>query len=217
MKQGVTGTSSPERNLKLTPANQLTLLRIILVPLFVLLLVSGRQGSAVIVFLAAGLTDVLDGLVARRLGQKTALGTLLDPIADKLLLVSSFIVLSLQSLGLAVHIPQWLLIIVIGRDLLIALSVLMVNLLNGKRVFPPSVLGKAATAAQSITVVAVLVSNWLRQAIGGLEALFYVTAALTVGSAVHYLLRGAGLLNSTQQQNPREKPQSTTERRGPRE
>ena len=98
-----------------TAANQLTLLRMLLIPAFVLLVVYGRFGWALVVFLIAGLTDALDGLIARQTGQKSELGAWLDPAADKLLLVTTFIVLTLPNIGLVNRIPIWLTVLIISR------------------------------------------------------------------------------------------------------
>jgi cardiolipin synthase (CMP-forming) len=174
----------------MTSANQLTILRMAFVPLFVLLVVYNYLGGALSVFLLAGVTDLLDGLIARRYGQKTPLGTFLDPIADKLLLVSSFILLSIESLALTVTIPLWLTITVIGRDVLLVVSVAIINLTMGRRLFPPSLFGKATTALQLLTVFVVLVLSYLRLELPLLELLFYLTFALTVISGLHYLARG---------------------------
>jgi cardiolipin synthase len=89
----------------LTPANQLTLLRMLLIPAFVILVVYGELGWALLVFVTAGATDALDGLAARRAGQRTSLGAWLDPMADKLLLVTTFIVLTLPDIPLTNHLP----------------------------------------------------------------------------------------------------------------
>ena len=103
----------------LTFANQLTILRIVLIPAFVLLVVYGRLGAALLVFMTAGATDALDGLIARRAGQRTSLGAWLDPMADKLLLVTTFIVLTLPAIPLTNHLPLWLTVVVISRDVVI--------------------------------------------------------------------------------------------------
>ena len=103
----------------LTPANQLTLLRMLLIPAFVILVVYGDLGWALVVFATAGVTDALDGLIARRSGQKTSLGAWLDPMADKLLLVTTFVVLTLPGLGLANRLPIWLTVLIISRDVVI--------------------------------------------------------------------------------------------------
>ena len=106
----------------LTPANQLTLLRMLLIPAFVILVVYGHLGWALVVFVTAGVTDALDGLIARWSGQKTSLGAWLDPMADKLLLVTTFVVLTLPGLGLMNRLPIWLTVLIISRDVVIVLD-----------------------------------------------------------------------------------------------
>src|SRR6266699_1060563 len=110
----------------LTPANQLTLLRMFLIPAFVILVVYGYLGWALTVFVTAGITDALDGVIARRSGQKTTLGAWLDPMADKLMLVSAFVVLTLPNVGLANRLPLWLTALVISRDVCIVITVAIV-------------------------------------------------------------------------------------------
>ena len=129
-----------------TIANQLTLLRMLLIPAFVILTLYGEFGWSLFTFVVAGLTDLLDGLAARAAGQKSELGAWLDPAADKLLLVTTFIVLTLPNIGLVNRIPLWLTILIISRDVGIVLTVAIVNLAVGPRTFKPSLLGKAATA-----------------------------------------------------------------------
>src|SRR6266480_2567250 len=109
------------RSAVLTTANQLTILRIIFVPVFIILLVYGEIGWALGTFVAAGVTDVLDGLIARRFGQKTSIGAVLDPLADKLLMTSSIVILSLPHMGFQNTIPRWLMILMISRDVFILL------------------------------------------------------------------------------------------------
>lgn len=183
----------------MTSANQLTILRMALVPMFILLLVYGYNGGALAIFVLAGITDALDGLVARKLNQKTPLGTFLDPIADKLLLMSAFVVLSLTTLRLTVEIPLWLTITVISRDVLLVVSVLVINLTVGHRLFPPSMLGKAATALQLITVLAVLTSNYMEVQVHLFGVLLYATLLLTVSSGLHYLVRGLRIIGDQPQ------------------
>ena len=144
-----------------TLANQLTLLRMLLIPAFVLLVVYGYFGWALTVFVIAGATDALDGLIARLADQKTELGAWLDPAADKLLLVTAFIVLTLPNLGLVNRIPIWLTVLVISRDVGIVLTVAIVSLALGPRTFRPSLLGKAATAFFIVTCVVVMYFNYL--------------------------------------------------------
>ena len=108
-----------------TTANQLTLLRIIFVPVFIILLVYSDTGWALPVFLAAGITDALDGFIARRYGQKTAVGAFLDPIADKLLMTSAVVLLSLPLMEFVNALPRWLMVIMISRDVFIFLFTLV--------------------------------------------------------------------------------------------
>src|SRR6185436_9756466 len=141
-------------------ANQLTLLRIMLIPAFVILVIYGYLGWALVVFAAACLTDALDGLIARRAGQKSTLGAWLDPMADKLLALSTFIVLTVPGLGLANQLPIWLTVLIITRDIVIVSTVAIVNLAIGPRTFRPSVFGKMATATYMITAVVALFYNY---------------------------------------------------------
>ena len=180
----------------LTVANQLTLLRMLLIPAFVILVLYGRIGWALVTFVAAGITDLLDGLIARRAGQKTTLGAWLDPMADKLLLVSAFVVLTVPDTGLQYRLPLWLTILVISRDLAIVLTVAVVNLAIGRKTFAPSLLGKTATAVYIFTCVTVLTANYL----GGGEAFvgttIWVSAIITVMSALHYVAHATRVINS---------------------
>lgn len=171
----------------LTTANQLTLIRLLLVPTFVILIVYGFNGWALATFALAGVTDALDGLIARWSGQKTTLGAWLDPVADKLLLASTFIVLTLPGMELANRLPVWLTVVVISRDVVILLTVAIVNLAVGPRTFRPSIYGKAATAIYVITAVVTLYGNYVGRALGAVDVCVYASLAITLISAVHYL------------------------------
>ena len=179
----------------LTIANQLTILRIVLIPAFVLLVVYGRLGEALLVFITAGVTDALDGLIARRAGQRTSLGAWLDPMADKLLLVTTFIVLTLPGVPLTNHLPLWLTVIVISRDVVIIGVVAIVNLALGPRTFRPSLLGKATTAAFIVTSVIVMYFNYLGQRSVLVEAAIWMSLSLTVVSSADYFFRMRRLIN----------------------
>jgi cardiolipin synthase (CMP-forming) len=170
----------------LTAANQLTLLRMLIVPVFVILLVYGYRGWALVSFLVAGLTDLFDGLIARRAGQKTTLGAWLDPMADKLLLVSMFVVLTLPGIGLANRLPIWFTVLVISRDIAIVLTVAVVNLAVGPRTFRPSIYGKIATATYVLTGVVALYFNYLERPSTLVAAFIYASLVITVVSAFHY-------------------------------
>lgn len=186
----------------LVSPNQLTVLRMAVVPVLILLIVYGYVGWALLTFVVAGLTDMLDGLIARRWSQRTHLGTFLDPIADKLLLVSSFTILTFGSLELTVRIPLWLTITVISRDLLLVLSVLIFNLTIGRRAFPPSILGKCTTVSQLFLIMVVLVGNWLQLRVPGTTAAVYLALILTVASGLHYMAQGMGLIARASAESP---------------
>ena len=170
----------------LTVANQLTLLRMGLAPLLVVLVLDGRTGWALGVFVVAALTDLLDGLFARWGGQQTTLGAMLDPVADKVLLTSVFIALTWGG-GLATRIPAWLTVVILSRDAIIIMSVAVVNFTVGRRIFYPSLLGKLTTAAQLVTAGVALLANVTGAGAGALGPLCAVTLVLTVASALHYV------------------------------
>lgn len=178
-----------------TLANQLTILRMLLIPAFVILTLYGEFGWALTVFMVAGLTDMLDGLAARAAGQKSTLGAWLDPAADKLLLVSTFTVLTLPNIGLVNRLPLWLTVLVISRDVGIVLTVAIVNLAVGPRTFKPSPLGKAATAVFIVACVVVMLFNYLGYRSRWVDAAIYLTLMITVASGVDYVWRIARIIN----------------------
>ncbi|MCZ6904375.1 MAG: CDP-alcohol phosphatidyltransferase family protein [Acidobacteria bacterium] len=169
----------------LSPANQITILRLLLVPLFAALVLSARYGWALSVLAAATLSDVADGLVARYLNQETSFGNALDPIADKILLVTGFLILSSQQV-----LPWWLSILVLTRDLGILTTALLINLIAGFRPFNPSMFGKASTVSQmSVLLVALAAETTLARFATPLKTpCIYLAAALTLLSGVHYLI-----------------------------
>jgi cardiolipin synthase (CMP-forming) len=173
----------------LTLANQLTFLRVALTPAFVLAVVYGYLGTALVVFLVAGATDALDGLAARRAGQRTSLGAWLDPMADKLLLVTTFIVLTLPGIPLTNHLPFWLTVLVISRDVVIVVVVAVVNLAVGPKTFRPSPLGKWATAAYIVTTIVVMYFNYRGETSVFVDLCIWGSLALTLVSAADYAFR----------------------------
>ena len=175
--------------MSLTAANQLTILRMLLVPAFVILLLYGFRGWALAAFLAAGLTDLFDGLAARLTGEKTTLGAWLDPMADKLLLVSMFVMLTLPDIGSVNRLPLWFTVLVISRDVAIVATVAVVNLAIGHRTFRPSIYGKIATATFVITGVVTLYFNYLEQPSPIVTVFVWASLAITVISALHYGLQ----------------------------
>jgi cardiolipin synthase len=180
----------------LTAANQLTILRMLLIPAFVILLMYGHRGWALVTFLVAGLTDMFDGLIARSTGQKTELGAWLDPMADKLLLVTMFIVLTLPGIGSANRLPLWFTILVISRDVAIVATVAVFNLAIGPRTFRPSIFGKIATATYILTGVVALYFNYLNERSTVVTAFVYASLVITFISAGHYLLQTVRLTKS---------------------
>jgi len=162
-----------------------------LIPAFVILVVYGYLGWALTVFVTAGITDALDGVIARRSGQKTTLGAWLDPMADKLLLVSTFIVLTLPGLGLANRLPIWLTVLIISRDVGIVLTVAIVNLAVGRRTFQPSIYGKTATATYIVTAVAAMIFNYRGYHSVIVDLGIFASLAITLISGFHYLWHAA--------------------------
>jgi cardiolipin synthase len=172
-----------------TPANLLTLSRMGLVPVFALCMLYGHPGWALVTFVVAGATDLLDGLIARWTQQQTTLGAWLDPMADKLLLLTMFVMLTLPDLGLAYRLPLWITVLVISRDVAIVLTAAVINLAVARRTFKPSVFGKAATGIYILTGVAALYANYKGVAPWVMDALVYLCLAITLVSATDYLRR----------------------------
>ena len=172
-------------------ANSLTVLRICLVPVLVLLIFRGAAVAALFTFFSAGLTDLMDGWIARRWGQQSELGMTLDPLADKFLLISSLLVLTVS--GAAGPWFLWLTVTAIARDLLLVLGAVLVNWLRGTHIFPPSMWGKWATSFQLLSVFLVLVANAGISTLIPLEPIFVATLALTLISGLHYLSRASHL------------------------
>ena len=141
----------------ITVPNLLTFLRMALIPVFASLLFYGNSGWALIVFLVAGISDGVDGFVARRFDQESELGTILDPIADKLLMTTAFVVLALPNL-LPPRVPFWVSAAVIGRDVLIVAVAGAINIMTGFHGFKPSSLGKLSTFVQVLAVGLILLA-----------------------------------------------------------
>jgi cardiolipin synthase (CMP-forming) len=178
----------------LTVANQLTLLRVILIPAFVILVIYGHLGWALIVFATACLTDALDGLTARWSDQKSTLGAWLDPMADKLLALSTFIVLTVPWLGLANPLPIWLTVLIISRDVVIVGTVAIVNLAIGPKTFRPSFFGKIATATYMMTAVVAMFYNYLGYHSLVVDSFIYASLAITLISSMHYIYHAARII-----------------------
>src|SRR5689334_11440732 len=167
-----------------------------LIPAFVLLVVYGHLGAALAVFLVAGITDALDGLIARLTSHPTSLGAWLDPMADKLLLVTTFVVLTLPQIDLTNHVPIWLTVLVISRDVVIIAVVAIVNLAVGPRTFRPSMLGKLATATFILTNVVVMYFNWRMEMSVLVDAAVWLALTVTLASSADYFFRVRRLINA---------------------
>ncbi len=171
----------------LTAANQLTLLRILLIPFFVLFMVYGHAGWALTTFVVAGATDALDGLIARWTGQVTTIGAWLDPMADKLLVTAMFVMLTVPGLGMPQRLPLWLTVLVLSRDIVIVATVTVVNLAVARRTFKPSILGKLATAIYVLTGVIALYANYAGQRMVVVDWFVYASLFITLASSMHYV------------------------------
>jgi cardiolipin synthase len=171
-------------------ANRITVTRIILTPLFIAAVVYGRMDVALILFALAVISDGLDGFVARSMNQKTSIGTILDPIADKTLLISAFICLTLtKSIPESFRLPPYVPIVVISRDAIIVLGSLLIHVIKGGVKIVPSFWGKFTTFFQMMTVVSVLMQFKYSYYI------WNITALLTVISGVDYMIKGSHTLN----------------------
>ncbi len=165
--------------------NSLTILRILLIPVFVGFMTYRQYGYALAALLCAGITDALDGLVARMTNQQTELGKILDPLADKLLLTSAFLTLSILHL-----VPSWVVILVVSRDLILMLGTVVAHVTNIAIDITPTIWGKGTTLCQLAYVVSVVAMIWRGMKIGVLFPLLLVMVAFTLGSGLHYLYRG---------------------------
>jgi len=165
--------------------NSLTLLRILLIPVYIGLLIYEQFDQALLVLLAAGVTDALDGTIARAANQKTRLGAFLDPLADKLLLTSGFITLS------TIHvIPSWVTILVVSRDVMLLLGTAVAQLTETEIDITPTFLGKGTTFLQLSYVLLVIFLSSRQIDLTYLHPLLFGMAAFTLLSGFHYLYRG---------------------------
>lgn len=169
--------------------NYITLARVILIPFFIDFMIYGYYREALAVFAAACLTDGLDGLLARILKQKTQLGAFLDPMADKLLILSAFVTLVLLD-----RLPFWLVIIVVSRDAILTMGSLVIYFTTGTLKIEPSVTGKLTTVMQLAVVTVSLLLMAFGMETAFLSILHGSTAAVTVASGAQYVARGIKLV-----------------------
>jgi cardiolipin synthase len=185
----------------ITVPNLLTIVRMALIPVFVSLLFYQKFLFALGVFIIAGITDGLDGLLARRFHQQSPLGRILDPIADKMMLVTSFVVLSMRGVyptPLPKHlpIPFWVTITVISRDVFILVGAAAINMVSGFRAFRPSLPGKISTVVQILSVAVVILAAQTRVGTGYYLPTVYLSVfTLTLLSGIHYVFFVSKLLN----------------------
>ena len=189
----------------ITIPNLLTFLRMALIPVFASLLFYGHSGWSLVVFFIAGFSDGVDGFIARRFNQESELGTILDPIADKLLMTTAFIILTLPNVFPPVEhlpVPFWVIAAVIGRDVLIITVAAAINIMTGFTGFKPSWLGKLSTTVQVFAVILIL-SAAVFPSVGGfyLPVVYIVLVALAILSGFHYIFYIARLMREDEDTN----------------
>lgn len=169
----------------LTAADQITILRLVFIPLFAILEVEGKYGWALAVLAIAMISDSLDGILARLLHQESPVGVALDPIADKLLMATAFLLLAFKG-----ALPWWITIVVLSRDVGLVITALLITLVAGYRPFRPSLLGKVSTFFQMLTIfVAVYAQARISSATHfAVHLSVYFTLGFTLASAFHYLV-----------------------------
>ena len=178
--------------------NILTVIRILLIPVFVIFLLKGMLHFALLVFTIAAISDGLDGLFARYLDQRTVLGAYLDPLADKLLLSSAFIMLAVIKI-----IPEWLAVIVISRDVLILLAVAIFALTDINIEIKPKMISKLTTVFQMFTIFFLLLDPKISGADMIKWILYWLTAGITILSGLYYTYIGMNLIQNASNNNRR--------------
>lgn len=176
-----------------TPANILTVFRILLTLPFLYLVTVGRFGTALLVFFIASLTDFLDGYVARKFNQQSSLGRFLDPLADKLLTTATYIVMAIPHDGFP-SIPVWLAVAVVARDIVILIGSLLVYLVTRYKGFKPTLLGKVNTFVELGLIVWFLVFHTIGQYRYLLPGMYAVVIISVFGSGLEYLIQGGHIL-----------------------
>jgi cardiolipin synthase len=189
--------SRPVSQAKLTIPNVITLIRILLTPIFIIFLIQGQYRRALLVFLLAGVSDLADGLIARVWQQRSRLGSYLDPLADKILMAASFVTLSIYQ-----QIPPWLTVVVLSRDVVLGLGVLIFRLADIPLIVRPSLAGKWTTTLQVTTVGLVLLNKIWPISPLVLLAFFWFTGILTAISGIQYLYGGIQMMNQAHGNGP---------------
>lgn len=196
--KGKIRTEVEKRLRPLTLPNFITLMRMAIVPFFVIAVAEGDFLVALWTLIIAGLTDALDGWMARRFDMESLVGAYLDPIADKLLLVTAYVTLTIP-MGQAVVIPLWLAILALFRDFFIMLVVLILFLVEDIRSFPPSILGKATTFMHIVTIGVVLLANLTIVPSWVPDGCFYLSFALIILSGLNYIYRSSRFIEVARQ------------------
>ncbi len=186
----------------LTLPNFLTLLRMAMIPFIVLAIAERDFPLALAVFVLAGITDALDGWIARRFDAASVVGSYLDPLADKLLLTFVYVALTVD-FGQEIRIPLWLTILTLFRDFLILLMAVVLYVVEGVRRFPPSLLGKATTFMLVVTVSVVLLANAMELPKLAPTACFYVSFGLVILSGFNYIYRSSRFIAAIQEEQAR--------------
>jgi cardiolipin synthase len=171
--------------------NILTVLRILITPVFVIFLIRDLHGYALLLFVFAGISDGLDGLIARMFDQRSELGAVLDPIADKLLLTAAYL-----SLGILKDIPGWLAVVVISRDVLIVTGIAVLTFSGIRFDIRPSLISKWTTVVQILTVAVTLLELRFQGAATLWRILCWTTVGMTVLSGLHYTYLGLHILQT---------------------
>lgn len=171
-------------------ANAITLLRIILIPFFIYFLIYEHRLLAFLTFCTSALSDGVDGFIARMRHQKTELGTVLDPLADKLLLTTAYVTLAILHVT-----PVWLTLIVVSRDFIIVVGAMIVHILTGRLTVSPTIWGKLTTFLQLLTIFLALLLYWWGRRSFWMERVALLTALFTITSGLHYMYCGMSMLN----------------------
>ena len=177
----------------MTIPNLITILRVLLVPIFIIYMINDKTLGSLIIFVIASVSDALDGFIARVFHKKSDLGAYLDPLADKILLIAAYITLAILKM-----IPAWLAVLIISRDVIILLGVLVLYLNRHPVKIHPSLLSKSTTCLQIATILMILSNSYLNLEPINIYA-FWLTGGFTIASGLQYIRRGLVLL--TQNEN----------------
>ncbi len=180
--------------MRVTTATKITFLRLFLVPFLIFFILRKDFKMGLVVFVLAVMTDGLDGLIARKFNQRSAIGAILDPAADKILMLSTFLTLSFPAVVGTNRIPKWLVIAIITRDLIIVSGALFLRVFLSVKSFSPSIWGKLTTGAESFTASFALLGNAISQSFQFLLLFYYLTLFFVLISAIHYSWRGVSII-----------------------